>query len=198
MFENIEVNFHQSKRIKSSSKNKWTKEDSEYLFELVNEFGTTNWRIISNHFENRNPRQVREHYLNNLVPNIDKSPFTEEEIQTLKDLVSRFGFKWASFRQYFPNRSDSFIKNQWNSITRTRFSFSFSNSNSLSSSPSPSSVTSVSTSPLLSPQFQNQNQCQNEYQNQNQNQNEDQNQNQYIIFDDTLFDFSDSTFFDEF
>jgi hypothetical protein len=170
MFENIKVNFEQTKQIKRSKKNKWTEEETEYLKNLVSIYGTSNWPIISNCFPNRDFRQVREHYKNNLVENIDKSALKDEEIQKMIELVSQFGTKWSVIRQYFPNRSDSFLKNQWNSIKRRNFSFS------LSTSPSVSQLQSQSRSHSL----------------------QSQNDNKNIPFDDSIFDITDFNFFDPF
>lgn len=102
----------------------FTTEEDEKLKKLVAEFGTGNWRIISDHLPNRTPRQCRERYRNYLAPEIVNGTWTVEEDQLLRMKFQEYGPKWAIISNFFPTRSEINIKNRW-AVLGKRFNMSF-------------------------------------------------------------------------
>ena len=72
-----------------------------------------NWKSIAAKI-GKTPRQCRERYRMYLSPNLTNKAWTEEEDELLRRLVEREGKRWASFKSFFPGRSDNCIKNRYN------------------------------------------------------------------------------------
>ncbi|KAM3146307.1 hypothetical protein pb186bvf_001652 [Paramecium bursaria] len=104
------------KRIKESDnkfqKVNWTKSDEKKLIKLVKEYGR-DWFTIAEMFGDRNSRQIREKYINNLNPSLKTLLWSQEEDDLLFELFLKHGSKWASFTKKLPNRSERMIKNRF-------------------------------------------------------------------------------------
>ena len=87
--------------------------EDNILISLVNQFGEGNWDIISEKMDGRNVRQVKERWMNFLSPKISKNPWSKEEDDLLIKKIDELGTKWVILTQFFPNRSDTSIKNRW-------------------------------------------------------------------------------------
>ena len=64
------------------------------------------------------PSYFRWH--NHLDPNIKKTPWSNQEDETLIEKHQALGNKWAEISKYLPGRTDNMIKNRWNSTLRKR------------------------------------------------------------------------------
>ncbi|OBA29174.1 hypothetical protein HANVADRAFT_20317, partial [Hanseniaspora valbyensis NRRL Y-1626] len=77
----------------------------------------TNWTLISQRMApfRRTPKQCRERYHQNLKPNLNKEPISEEEGERIDYMVGKYGKKWAFIARSLNNgRSDNTVKNWWN------------------------------------------------------------------------------------
>ena len=106
-----------SKSESKQTRTKFSKEEDEKLIKLVEELGNYDWNTISSRMNGRTPRQCRERYRNYLAPSLVNGPWTTEEDALLIQKFAQYGPRWATFVQYFKNRSDVNIKNHWSSIS---------------------------------------------------------------------------------
>ena len=63
---------------KATAKNVWTPEEDATLQRLVNEHGTNSWSVIAAGLAGRTGKQCRERHNNHLLPNINKTAWTDE------------------------------------------------------------------------------------------------------------------------
>ena len=73
-----------------------------------------NKRLGEGNYFKRSERHIIEHYHNELDPNVNKKPLTQEEINLLKENASELNYKWSSIAKYFVNRTPNFLKNYYN------------------------------------------------------------------------------------
>ncbi|KAF0276868.1 hypothetical protein FOG50_02331 [Hanseniaspora uvarum] len=104
---------------KPHTKGTWSKIEDEKLMGIVEDLGgdITNWTDISKKMVpfTRTPKQCRERYHQNLKPNLNKDPITEEEGEKINYMVIKHGKKWAFIARSLNNgRSDNTVKNWWN------------------------------------------------------------------------------------
>lgn len=97
---------------KKVKKIKFTKEEDEKLYSLVEKYGENEWALISSHMENRNPRQCRERWKNCLNPKFSTNKWTKEEDNLLLEKFKEIGNHWNKITQYFPNRSMYSVRNR--------------------------------------------------------------------------------------
>ncbi|EAY10643.1 Myb-like DNA-binding domain containing protein [Trichomonas vaginalis G3] len=103
---------------KTHPKVKFTVEDDAKLKSLVEEFGETDWNLISQKMQTRNPRQCRERWENYLSPKVNHDPFTPQEDLKLFNLYEELGPKWVAISKRFNNRTDISVKSRWMVLKR--------------------------------------------------------------------------------
>ena len=97
----------------------WTEEEDKSIKSLVNKYGTSNWTLISNEMgQNRSGKQCRERWYNQLIPNVKKNNWTEEEENILFTKHMQYGNKWAEIGSFLPGRTLNDIKNHFYSKLR--------------------------------------------------------------------------------
>ena len=101
-------------------KGSWTRQEDETIIKYVKENGTRNWRNLCNLLPGRIGKQCRERWRNHLDPNINHSPWTEQEDELLISLHRKFGNKWVKIASIMKDRSDNAIKNRWNSTLKKK------------------------------------------------------------------------------
>ena len=58
-------------------------------------------------------KMCRERYTNHLCPDLNKSPWSEQEEATLVEARRTLGNRWAKIAEQLNNRSVNDIKNHW-------------------------------------------------------------------------------------
>lgn len=105
-----------NRKTKRITKRMFTVEEDALLINLVNKFGTSQWRRIAQLLPNRSTRQCRERYCHYLDPNVNNNPWTQEEEDLLLIKYNEFGPKWAIIAKYFENRTYVNVKNHHQTI----------------------------------------------------------------------------------
>lgn len=106
---------HTKDRLK---KRMFTVEEDNKIRQLVSSRGEKAWKVIAAELSNRSPRQCRERWKNYLSPDVLNLPWTIEEDQKLKELISQYGAQWAKIARFFHHRTDVNVKNRWSYLKR--------------------------------------------------------------------------------
>jgi hypothetical protein len=96
----------------------FTPEEDKRLIELVEKYGTNSWWVVSSKMSARSSRQCRERWTTYLAPDVDKSPWNQQEDRLLIEKVRELGSQWSLIKVYFVNRTVNNSKNRWNTVLR--------------------------------------------------------------------------------
>ena len=99
---------------KQTKRGPWNTTEDNQLRELVQDKGAGKWVAISDALQTRTPKQCRERWHQNLKPDLNHEPITDEEGRQIEELVLRHGKKWADIARMLHRRSDNAVKNWWN------------------------------------------------------------------------------------
>ena len=100
-------------------KHKFSHEEDILLTNLVEKYGTSNWKLIADRMKGRTNRQCRERWKYYLSPNLKHESWSNNEEKLLLEKVNEYGTKWSLISKYFPNRTDVDIKNRYKKINRS-------------------------------------------------------------------------------
>ncbi|XP_024972452.1 transcription factor MYB41-like [Cynara cardunculus var. scolymus] len=102
-------------------KGSWTPEEDKILVDYITKNGHGTWRSFPKLAGLRRcGKSCRLRWTNYLRPDIKRGAFSSEEEQTIFQLHSLHGNKWAAIASRLPGRTDNEIKNFWNSHLRKR------------------------------------------------------------------------------
>ncbi|KAL2818668.1 Homeodomain-like protein [Aspergillus granulosus] len=104
-------------------KGSWTQDEDERLLQLVEQYHYR-WAAIAQKMETRNADQCSKRWHHCLNPELERSPWTDEENTLLLSAVGIHGSSWKEIqRSHFPTRSANNIKNQYTILSRKSLPF---------------------------------------------------------------------------
>jgi len=102
----------------SVAKGGWSAEEDALLLKAIDKYGTK-WSLVSSVVQTRSSCQCARRWCDTLNPEIDKTPWTQEEDRRLLDSVSSHGTSWSFIaKTYFPGRTGLAAKNRYVAITK--------------------------------------------------------------------------------
>jgi hypothetical protein len=101
-------------------KQPFTQEEDQVILDFVRANGAKNWNCVASELDGRTPKQCRERWHNHLDPSIHKGPWSAEEDLILAEKQAVLGNKWAGIARFLPGRTDTLVKNRWNTSVRQR------------------------------------------------------------------------------
>ncbi|XP_076938939.1 transcription factor MYB17-like isoform X1 [Bidens hawaiensis] len=102
-------------------KGAWTAEEDKLLLDYITKNGHGTWRSFPKLAGLRRcGKSCRLRWTNYLRPDIKRGAFSYDEEQTIFQLHTLHGNKWATIASRLPGRTDNEIKNYWNSHLRKR------------------------------------------------------------------------------
>jgi hypothetical protein len=101
-------------------KQPFTHDEDQAILDFVRANGAKNWNYLASELGGRTPKQCRERWHNHLDPSIHKGPWSADEDQTLAEKQFVLGNKWAEIARFLPGRTDTLVKNRWNTSVRQR------------------------------------------------------------------------------
>jgi hypothetical protein len=101
-----------------SSKMRWTSQEDRLLVQSVETNGTTDWSIVARTLPNRNGKQCRERWINQLNPGLKLEVWTPEEDKALIALTRVHGHQWALIAQSLDGRSVTSTRNRFTCLMR--------------------------------------------------------------------------------
>ena len=97
---------------------KWTKKEDQII--LRGRKDGLSWPEISDLLRGRPPDTIRNRFLNEIDPTLNRLPFSESERRQLYQLQEKHGNKWTKIASEMPGRSENMVKNCWFNAVMSR------------------------------------------------------------------------------
>eukprot|EP01016_Furgasonia_blochmanni_P034842 TRINITY_DN3800_c0_g1_i2.p1 TRINITY_DN3800_c0_g1~~TRINITY_DN3800_c0_g1_i2.p1 ORF type:complete len:202 (-),score=14.22 TRINITY_DN3800_c0_g1_i2:393-998(-) len=101
----------------NKEKKKWSKEEDEMLLNIVQVYGTNNWKQISNHIEGRDTYQCFQRWFKFVNPKISRGNWKlQEDIKLALAVECYEEGKWILVASHFETRTDVQCRERWCNI----------------------------------------------------------------------------------
>lgn len=99
--------------LKTFNKTRWTKHEDAALKSLVDQYGEK-WDVIARFLKERTDVQCQQRWTKVVNPDLIKGPWTKEEDDKVRDLVSRYGpKKWTLIARHLKGRIGKQCRERW-------------------------------------------------------------------------------------
>jgi hypothetical protein len=106
--------------LKVGSKKQFSVTEDRIVVMFVAMRGAKNWALLASQMPNRTAKQCRERWHNHLNPMVNRGPWSLEEDRLLVQKQKELGNKWADIARHLPGRTDTLVKNRWNTSLKCR------------------------------------------------------------------------------
>jgi hypothetical protein len=103
-----------------SIKRQFSIEEDRTVLIFVAAHGLKSWSLLASQMPNRTAKQCRERWHNHLNPSINRRPWSADEDRILAMRHRELGNRWAAIARFLPGRTDTLVKNRWNTSVRDR------------------------------------------------------------------------------
>jgi len=97
----------------------WTEQEEKSLVLLIKRYGKK-WSKIAQYIPMKNPKQIRDQYVNKLDPNLKRTPFTPADDKRLLELYDMMGNAWTKISSLFDGKTADMIKNRFYSLSKNK------------------------------------------------------------------------------
>lgn len=110
----------ESEQRKNLQKRPFKPHEDQIIVSHILKNGPKNWAIPAKLLPGRTPKQCRERWHNHLDPSINKGPWKFNEDLILARKQKELGNRWADIAKFLPGRTDTLVKNRWNTSVKSR------------------------------------------------------------------------------
>jgi len=108
------------KSTKKGKRSSWSSAEDNKLMELMETYGKK-WSKIAALMEGRTGKQVRDRYVNVLMPDINRTGWEESEDQLILSTYQQIGPKWSKIAENLQGRTEGQVKNRFYSFLKKKF-----------------------------------------------------------------------------
>jgi hypothetical protein len=119
----MDCTLHDINDSRPGPKKQFSIEEDRQLMVFVAMYGLNSWSILARQMPNRTAKQCRERWHNHLNPQINRGPWSPEEDRILATRHRELGNRWAEIAKFLPGRTDTLVKNRWNTSIKDRLKY---------------------------------------------------------------------------